>query len=79
MFNVANDASFCACDKDLSSLVNRLEQDSYLATEWFENDHMKLNQEKWLLLLSGHKHEIIWERIGQTNIWEVGKKLLGVE
>ena len=30
-------------------------------------------------LVSGHKHENIWERIGQTKIWEIGKKILGVE
>ena len=41
---------------------------------------MKLNQEKCDLLDSGHKHENIWARIGQTKIWESKKhKLLGVE
>ena len=44
--NFADDATFYACDKDNNSLINRLEHDSYLATEWFENNSMKLNQDK---------------------------------
>ena len=41
---------------------------------------MKLNQEKCHLVISGHKHESIWAKIGQTKIWESRKqKLLGVE
>ena len=49
----ADDTTFYACDKDLSSLINRLEYDSLLAIEWSENSHMKLNQEKCHLLISG--------------------------
>ena len=37
-----------------------------LAIEWFENNQMKLNQEKCHLLVPGHKHENVWTRIGQT-------------
>ena len=37
--NFADDKTFYACDKDLSSLINRLEHDSLLAIEWFENNH----------------------------------------
>ena len=50
------------------ALINRLEHDSLLAIEWFENDHMKLNQENCHLLVSGHKHENIWAKVGQTKI-----------
>ena len=68
------------CDENLSSLINRLEHDNLLAIEWFENNHVKLNQEKCHLVISGHKHESIWAKIGQTKIWESRKqKLLGVE
>ena len=41
--NFADDTTFYACDKDLNSVINRLEHDSYLAIEWFENNSMKLN------------------------------------
>ena len=47
-----------------------------LAIEWFENNHMKINQEKCHLLVSGHKHENIWARIGETKIWECRKQKL---
>ena len=44
--NFADDTTFYACDRDVNSLINRLEHDSYLAIEWFENNSMKLNQDK---------------------------------
>ena len=75
-----DDTTFYACSKDLHSLINRLEHDSLLAIGWLENNHMKLNQEKCHLLVSGYKNEKIWARIGQTKIWESRKqKLQGVE
>ena len=53
---------------------------SYLAIQWFENNSMKLNQEKCHLLVSGFKYENVWAKIGKTKIWESKKqKLLGVE
>ena len=80
MCNFADDITFYACTKDLGSLINRFEHDCLLAIEWFENNHMKLNQENCHLLVSGYKHKNIWARIGQTQIWESRKpKLLGVE
>ena len=42
-----------SCEKDLNSLINRLEHDSLLAIEWFENNYMRFNQEKCNLLVSG--------------------------
>ena len=68
MCNFADDTNFYASDKDLSSLIYRLEHDSLLAIEWFKNDHMKLNQESCHLLVSGHKYKNIWVEIGQTKI-----------
>ena len=47
VYNFADYTTFHACDKDLNFLINRLEHDSYLAIEWFENNSMKLNQDKW--------------------------------
>ena len=44
--NFANDKTFHACDKDLNYLINRLEHDSLLSIEWFENNNIKLNQDK---------------------------------
>ena len=41
---------------------------------------MKLKKVKCHLLVSRHKDEYIWAKIGQTKIWESRKQiLLGVE
>ena len=78
--NFADDTTFYACDKDLNFLINRIEHNSYLAIEWFENNSMKLNQDKCHLLVSGFKYENIWANVGKTKIWEKKKqKLLDVE
>ena len=42
--NFDEDTTFYEWDKDTNSLINRLEHDSYLETEWFENNSMKVNQ-----------------------------------
>ena len=77
--NFADDTTFSACDKNLKTLISRLEHDSHLAIEWFESNYIKLNQDKCHLLVSGYKHENIWARIGEVKIWESSKqKLLGV-
>ena len=73
VWNFGDDTTFYGCDKDLSSLINRLEHDSLLAIEWLGINHMKLNQEKCHLLVYGHKHENIWARIGQGKILESRK------
>ena len=41
--------------KILSILINRLEHDTAPAVEWFEDNFMKLNQDKCHLLVPGHK------------------------
>ena len=75
--NFADNTTFYACDIDL---IKRLEHDSFLAIEWFENNNMKLNQDKCHLLVSGYKNENVWANIGNEKIWESNKqKLLGLD
>ena len=77
--NFADETTFFACEKDLNSLINRLEHDSLLVIEWFENSYIKFNQEKFHLLVSGNKFENIWAEIDHAKIWKSPKqKLLGV-
>ena len=65
---------------DLDSIIKRLEHDSFLPIEWFENNNMKLNQDKCHLLVSGYKNENVWANIGNEKIWESNKqKLLGLD
>ena len=68
--NFADDTTFYACDSSLEDLANRLEHDAKLAIEWFDCNYMKLNKDKCDLIISGHKSEAIWAKIGQTKIWE---------
>ena len=78
--NFADDTTFYACDRNLNDLINRLEHDSFLATEWFENNSMKLNDDKCHLLVSGDKYESMWAQIGKAKIWESKtQQLLGIE
>ena len=76
--NFADDTTFFGSGKDPGSLINRLEHDSFLAIEWFQNNCMKLNQDKCYLPVGGYKHESILANIGDAKIWESNKeKLLG--
>ena len=54
--------------KILNILINRLEHDTAPAVEWFEDNFMKLNQDKCHLLVPGHKRETVWANIGETKI-----------
>ena len=74
--NFANGTTFYVFDKDLNTLINRLEHDTALTVEWFENNFMKLNQDKCHLLVSGYKHEAAWAKIDETKICESNKQKL---
>ena len=40
---------------------------------------MKLNQDKCQFLLSGHKYEVMFAKIGHSTVWEkCAQKLLGI-
>ena len=36
-----------------------------LAIEWFQSNYMKLNHNKCHFLLYGHKHEVIFGKVGR--------------
>ena len=61
--NFADDTTFFACDKDLGSLINRLEHNSFLAIEWCQNSCIKLNKDKPHLLVGGYKHESTGQKL----------------
>ena len=63
--NFADDTTLFACDLNLNSLINRLQHDCYLVIEWFENNNMKMNQDKSHLIISGHKYESVWIKMGK--------------
>ena len=44
--NFANDTTFHACNNDLNNLIKRLEDDAFLAIEWFGNNSMILSKDQ---------------------------------
>ena len=77
--NYADDTTFYACDISLNTVIQRLEHDSSLTLEWFECNHMKLNEDKCHLLIAGHKYEHICANVGSVKILESDcVKLLGI-
>ena len=77
--NFADDTTPYFCHEELNVVLEKLEIHSDFCIKWFENNFMKLNTDKCHLLVSGHKHEKCWARVGDDQIWEENKvKLLGV-
>ena len=61
-------------------MIKRLEHDSSLGIEFFQNNDIKSNQEKFQLLVSQNKHENVWAQIQDEVVWESNKsKLLDLE
>ena len=77
--NYADDTTLFDCRKNLNDLITNLEHDSKIVTAGFENNYMKLNEEKCHFIISGHKYEHIYAKIGKIKIWESNQvKLLGI-
>ena len=57
--NFADDTIFFACDSDLKHLMERLEHDTKLAIEWFENNYLKFNEDKCHIPVAGHRYETL--------------------
>ena len=80
--NISNffvDRTPFVCDETFESVLDKLERNSELAIFWFETNYMKLNTDKYHLLVSGTKCEHSWAEIGHDKIWKSNKvNLLGV-
>ena len=77
--NFADDTTPYVCDKNLNFVMQQLEQQSNIALKWFEDNNMKMNSGKFNLFVSGSKHENMWAKIGDDQIWESRTvKLLGI-
>ena len=76
--NFADDTTLYACDTELDTVLNQLEDNAHTAILWFENNYMKLNQSKCHFLFSGSP-EHLWIKVGRERIWESQyEKLLGM-
>ena len=77
--NFADDTTPFVCDLSLKTVMETLESHSEIAITWFECNYMKLNTDKCHLLVSGHKFEEMWMKVGTDYIWENKEvNLLGV-
>ena len=72
----ADNMTFHACVYNLGYLVKILEHDANLAAECFDSNYMKLNQDKYQLIIFGHKFEAMWAEIGMTQILESKEQTL---
>ena len=77
--NFADDTTPYVCNKNLEFVLLKLEEQSHIAINWFENNYMKMSSDKCHLLISRNKYEHLWAKIGNDRIWETkAVKLLGV-
>ena len=76
--NFADDTTLTACGIKMDDLLHELEDNTLSAILWFENNYMKLNQNKCHFLTCGTP-EHLWVKVGDERIWESqSEKLLGV-
>ena len=47
-----------------------LEHNSELAIAWFEMNYMKLNTDKYHLLILGNKNEQRWAKLDRDMVWD---------
>ena len=77
--NYADDTTIFACGSDLGSVLESLEGDAALLSLWFENNYMKMNEDKSHLLVFGNKDNEVTVNISGSFIKESDQeKLLGV-
>ena len=70
---------YYASDQNLDHLIYRFEYRSFLSTSWLTRKYLKLNTEKYQLLISIDKCEKTVKDIGEDKVWETSNiELLGI-
>ena len=78
MTNYADDCSPCEFSYTTEEVIIKLEKDANLLIEWYKNNYLKPNPQKWHLLLSERGNELS-VKIGQQLILNSeDEKVLGV-
>ena len=62
--NFADDTSLNAFDMNLENLLFNLERDTISVIIWFENNFMKLNEDKCHFLIAANTNEHLWVKVG---------------
>ena len=50
--NYSDDTTIYVCDANHKNVINRLESETLILSEWFQNNYMKLNGDKCHLMIS---------------------------
>ena len=75
----ADDTTIYVCDRNNENVINRLENEAQILSEWFQNNCMKLNGDKCHLMIFGEESNDLSIKIGNTTIIEsIEERLLGV-
>ena len=79
--NYADDTTIYTCNKSIENIVHKLENDGTIALKWFADIFMKLNADKYHLLVLGQRcGDPVTVRIGSANVVNsYEEKLLGVQ
>ena len=75
IFNFTDDTTTCICDKKLENVLKLIEKNSVLTIRWFEPKYMKLNINKYHLIVLVYKHEQVWGNIGKVVMITIKKDL----
>ena len=74
--NFADYTTLSTFGTNLEDLLYNIEHDTLSAIVWFENNYMKLNQDKCHFLISGNVIEHLWAKVGDELIWESAEEKL---
>ena len=64
------DTTLYTCGPNVENVVVKLENDALALSEWFPNNHMKLNEDKWNLMTFGGKSNEVSVKIGEASVKE---------
>ena len=77
--NFADDTTLTSSSEQIKDIFHDLNHDIRSAILWFEDNYMKLNEDKCKLFVSGNLHEHHFINLGDELIWESSFiKLLGI-
>ena len=77
--NYTDDTTIYTCSPNVVDVVAKLENDTLAISEWFVNNHMKLNEDKSHLMIFGGKSNEVCVKTGEANVKECKEEeLLGI-
>ena len=81
LYNYADDNTLSCIDSNIDNVKSRLESDSHILTQWFSDNHMKANPDKFQGISIGKKtkeQNISFDLDGNSISCDDSAKLLGV-